>query len=324
MRRFCLLFHSVLSVSLCFLAACSSDGSLPAEEAVPLDLCAGGDALIQTSVTRAGNLPETAFDATVMLTTRQGDYSGLTAKYEGSHAIAVGTDGSVSWKLQNGVQPVYPETGDWLYAVAVSPTGVSENNGNVSYTLTGKEDLLYAPEIRGNKWDGDRFAGNTNSSYDKPLEFSHLLTRLQLKACKRQADGLSVKISSVKVNEAQSSVTLPLATGVPVFSGAQGLSLGLGNEGKEIPSDGATVALGDLLLPPLISGNAYTLDVKTSVGTYQNIPIVFSGAPEDAKFQAGVSHEVTLMLSDNKLGILSVKVTPWEQVSVDGDLDLVP
>ena len=326
MRRFHLLFHSVLSVSLCFLAACSSDVSLLVEEAVPLDLCAGGDALIQTSVTRADNLPEKAFDATVMLTTSKGDYSGLTAKYEGSYAVTVGSDGSVSWKLQNGVQPVYPETGSWLYAVAISPTSVSDGSGNVSYTLTGKEDLLYAPEIRGNKWDGDRFAGNTNNSYDKPLEFSHLLTRLQLKACKKQADGLAVKITCVKVNEAESAVTLLLATGVPTFSGAKGLSLlpGEGGTGKEVPSDGTTIALGDLLLPPLTAGHTYTLDVETSTGTYQNIPIVFSGAPATTKFQAGVSHEVTLTLSDNELGILSVKVTPWELVSVDDDLDLVP
>lgn len=326
MRRFHLLFHSVLSVSLCFLAACSADVSLPVEEAVPLDLCAGGDALIQTSVTRADNLPEKAFDATVMLTTRKGDYSGLTAKYEGSHGVAVGTNGSVSWKLQSGVQPVYPETGSWLYAVAISPTGVSDGSGNVSYTLTGKEDLLYAPEIRGNKWDGDRFAGNTNSGYDKPLEFSHLLTRLRLKACKKQTGGLAVKITRVKVNEAENTVTLPLATGVPAFSGTKGLSLlpGEGNAGKEVPADGTTITLGDLLLPPLAAGHTYTLDVETSTGTYQDIPITFSGTSTDRMFQAGVSHEVTLKLSDNELGILSVKVTPWELVSVDDDLDLVP
>lgn len=118
MRRFHLLFHSVLSVSVfsrsLFVRRFSS-----CRRGCPLDLCAGGDALIQTSVTRADNLPEKAFDATVMLTTRQGDYSGLTAKYEGSHGVTVSTDGSVSWKLQSSVQPVYPETGSWLYAVAI-------------------------------------------------------------------------------------------------------------------------------------------------------------------------------------------------------------
>ena len=158
------------------------------------------------------------------------------------------------------------------------------------------------------------------------MEFSHLLTRLRLKACKKQTGGLAVKITRVKVNEAENTVTLPLATGVPAFSGTKGLSLlpGEGSAGKEVPADGTTITLGDLLLPPLTKGHTYTLDVETSTGTYQDIPITFSGISTDGMFQAGVSHEVTLKLSDNELGILSVKVTPWELVSVDDDLDLVP
>lgn len=327
MRRFHLLFHSVLSVSLCFLAACSSDVSLLVEEAVPVDLCAGGDALIQTSVTRADNLPEKAFDAIVMLTTSKGDYSGLTAKYEGSHAVTVGTDGSVSWKLQSGVQPVYPGTGSWLYAVSVSPAAVPDDSGNVSYTLTGKEDLLYAPEIRGNKWEGDRFSGNGNPGRDKPLEFAHLLTRLQFKARKRQADGVSVKIMAVKVNEALPEVTVPLSTGEPSFSGTAGLTLhpGDGGVGKDVPVGGTTVTLGDLLLPPLSPEHNYTLNVETSIGTFDNIPIVFSdNAASSGKLLPGMSHEITFYISDTSLGVLSVTATPWELVNVDDDLELVP
>ena len=324
MRRFHLLFHSVLSVSLCFLAACSSDVSLLVEEAVPVDLCAGGDALIQTSVTRADNLPEKAFDAIVMLTTSKGDYSGLTAKYEGSHAVTVGTDGSVSWKLQSGIQPVYPETGAWLYAVSVSPAAVPDDSGDVSYTLTGKEDLLYAPEIRGNKWEGDRFSGNGNPGRDKPLEFAHLLTRLQFKARKKETDGQVVTITSVRVNEALSRVTLPLATGIPSFEGSPGLSLLPGNSGAgmDVPDNGTKVTLGYLLLPPLQAGATYTLTVQTSVGTFSSIPIVFADGSSAMKFQAGVSHEITLSISDATLSILSVTATPWESVQVDDNLEL--
>lgn len=327
MRRIYRLFRLVLSAVPAFLAGCSSDGSLPEEVAVPLEFCAGGDALLSSSATRAGNLPETAFDATVVLTMRQGEYSGLLGQYEGGHAVSVGTDGGVSWKLQSdGVQPVYPETGDWLYAVAVSPMAVPDNNGCVSYTLTGKEDLLYAPEIRGNRWDGDRFSGNAVSGRDKPLAFSHLLTRLQFKARKQQSGGIAVRIIRVAVNEAESTVTLPLATGIPTFSGMAGLSLHPGEGvGKEVPADGTTaVSLGNLLLPPLASGRSYTLEVETSAGTYRNIPITFSGQSATDILQAGMSHEILLTLSDTTLGIMSVTVTPWEPVSVDDDLELMP
>lgn len=329
MRRIYHLFRFAFSAFPAFLAACSSDVSLPVETTVPLEFSAGGSALLHTSVTRADhNLPESVFDATVVLSMKQGDYSGLSAPYEGSHEVNVGMDGSVSWQLQpDDVQPVYPGTGSWLYAVSVSPAAVPDDSGNVSYTLTGKEDLLYAPEIRGNKWEGDRFSGNGNPGRDKPLEFAHLLTRLQFKARKRQADGVSVKIMAVKVNEALPEVTVPLSTGEPSFSGTAGLTLhpGDGGVGKDVPVGGTTVTLGDLLLPPLSPEHNYTLNVETSIGTFDNIPIVFSNnAASGGKLLPGMSHEITFYISDTSLGVLSVTATPWELVNVDDDLELVP
>ncbi|RGN40461.1 fimbrillin family protein [Bacteroides oleiciplenus] len=327
MRRIYRLFRFAFSAFAAFLVSCSSDVSLPVETTVPLEFSAGGTALLHTSATRADNLPESAFDATVVLSMKQGDYS-LSALYESSHEVGVDTDGSVSWQLQSGsVQPVYPETGAWLYAVSVSPVAVPDNSGNVSYTLTGKEDLLYAPEIRGNKWEGDRFSGNGNSGRDKPLEFAHLLTRLQFKARKRQADGMSVKITAVKVNEALTEVTVPLSTGEPSFRGTAGLTLhpGNGGAGKDVPAGGTTVALGDLLLPPLSPEHNYTLNVETSIGAFDNIPIVFSdNAASGGKLLPGMSHEITFYISDTSLGVLSVTATPWELVNVDDDLELVP
>lgn len=326
MRRIYHLFRFAFSAFPAFLAACSSDVSLPVETTVPLEFSAGGSALLHTSVTRADhNLPESVFDATVVLSMKQGDYSGLSAPYEGSHEVNVGMDGSVSWQLQpDDVQPVYPGTGSWLYAVSVSPAAVPDDSGNVSYTLTGKEDLLYAPEIRGNKWEGDRFSGNGNPGRDKPLEFAHLLTRLQFKARKKETDGQVVTITSVRVNEALSRVTLPLATGIPSFEGSPGLSLLPGNSGAgmDVPDNGTKVTLGYLLLPPLQAGATYTLTVQTSAGTFSSIPIVFADGSSAMKFQAGVSHEITLSISDATLSILSVTATPWESVQVDDDLEL--
>ena len=127
------------------LTACSQEDKLLPVDSVPLELHAAGDALPDAS-TRADNLPENAFDATVVLTTRQGGYSGFAGNYEGYRDVTVGTDGSVTWKLSNSDKaPEYPETGDWLYLVGVSPVAVP-SGGNVFYTLTGSEDLLYAKE----------------------------------------------------------------------------------------------------------------------------------------------------------------------------------
>ena len=309
------------------LASCSQEGKFLPVDAVPLELHAAGDALPDAS-TRADNLPENAFDATVVLTTRQGEYSAFTGNYEGYRNVTVGTDGSVTWKLSGGDKtPEYPETGDWMYLVGVSPVAVP-SGGNVSYTLTGSEDLLYAKEQCGNRWDGDRFSTNTDPMRDKPMEFNHLLARLQFKARKKEAGGQAVTVTGLKVNEAKSQVILPLATGVSSFAGTPGLSLHPGESGAgiEVPADaGTTITLGDLLIPPLASGGTYTLDVETSFGNFQNIPIVFTGdASAGEKFQAGMSHEITLWFTDSTLGILSVTAVPWESVKVDDDQELVP
>lgn len=200
------------------LTACSQEDKLLPVDSVPLELHAAGDALPDAS-TRADNLPENAFDATVVLTTRQGGYSGFAGNYEGYRDVTVGTDGSVTWKLSNSDKaPEYPETGDWLYLVGVSPVAVP-SGGNVFYTLTGSEDLLYAKEQCGNRWDGDRFSANTDPMRDKPMEFNHLLARLQFKARKKMAGGQAVTVTGLKVNEAKPQVILPLATGIPAFEG---------------------------------------------------------------------------------------------------------
>ena len=160
------------------------------------------------------------------------------------------------------------------------------------------------------------------------MEFNHLLARLQFKARKKMAGGQAVTVTGLKVNEAKPQVILPLATGIPAFEGTPGLSLHPGEDGAgvEVPADAGTlVTLGDLLIPPLASGGTYTLDVETSFGNFQNIPIVFADdASAGEELQAGMSHEITLWLTDSTLGILSVTAVPWESVKVDDDQELVP
>lgn len=323
MRSVHLLSGLMLSVLGVLVCACSQEETAASADSVPLELRAAGDALLQTSTRAAGNLPDVAFGATVALSMQSGEYTDLTDEYEGTCNADVSTDGSVSWKTGE-FTPEYPLTGDWVCLVAVSPQAVPAD-GNVSYTLTGAEDLLYAAQLQGGFRDGFRFSGNTISEKDKPMLFNHLLTRLQFKACKKEAGGLAVKITSVKVNEAKTSVTLPLATGIPVFSGPEGITLQLADDGVEVTEVDPPVSVGNLLLPPLQNGSSYTLDVETSIGSFQNIPIAFGDdAPSDKFLQAGMSHEITLSITDTSLGIQSVQAVPWELVSVDGEIDLAP
>ncbi len=295
------------------LASCSQDPS--SQDLVPLEL-----RVRETVLSRATgrSLPEQAFSATVALTTTEDDYSGLSGSNEGVRDITVATDGTVTWQSP----AYYPSDGSWLWLVAFSPVAVPAN-GQVVYALTGQEDLLYAPQLSGNRWNGERFSGNTDPASDRPLAFRHLLSRLQFSACKAEEKGIAVKIKKITVKEAQSSATLTLATGQVVFGGTAGLSLTLSGEGTEVTGKDP-VALGNLIVPPLTgSASGYTLDVETSVGTYSDVPIQFPDASGGALLEAGMSHKVTLTLSDYTLGITSVQVSPWPTVQINDELELI-
>lgn len=298
---------------LILMAGCSQDSS--SQDLVPLELRVRETAL-SGSIGRS--LPEQAFSATVALTTTEDDYSSLSGSNEGVRDITIATDGAVTWQSP----AYYPSDGSWLWLVAFSPVAVPVN-GQVVYTLTGTEDLLYASQLSGNRWNGERFSGNTDSASDRPLAFRHLLSRLQFSACKAATDGVTVKIKKITVKEAHSSATLVLASGQVAFGGTPGLSLTLSGEGTEVAGVDPVV-LGNLIVPPLANGaSGYTLDVETSAGTYSDVPIQFSGASGDALLQAGLSHKVILTLSDHTLGITSVQVSPWPTIQIDDELELI-
>ena len=316
--------HSFTCISLLALlgvgaVGCTAAGdSLVPEERVPVQLCARDGVLSRTAT--ADNLPEQEFDATVALSTVQGEYASLSGTYEGARDATVKKDGSMEWKVATGSEPVYPPSGDWLYLTAFAPAAVPVG-GVASIVLTGQTDLLYAGELRGNKWDGERFAGN-NLVADRPVQFNHLLTQLCFKACKALASGVSVTITKITVNEAQPCVALPLATGIPVFSTSAdhpaGLTLIPAESGTEVNSTTA-VEVGSLQLPPLQASGTYTLTVETSIGIFDNLAVSYESG--DNLLQAGMSHTVTLTLSDHELGITSVTAQPWTPVAVDGSLE---
>lgn len=332
----------LLPACLCLLSLLSgctdNDDSAATEEIVPVRLFARGGALEgvsggspQGGATRTE--PGVAFTASVAFSSVEGEYTSLDGPCEGiwtadvAAPVSGSTEGGVTWRTEGGATaaPVYPRYGDYLYLVAYAPVQSKPTDGTVAYTLTGQEDLLYVKELQGNKRDGNRFSGNTQSASDKPLVFNHLLTRLSFKARKKQADGLTVKINKITVNGADTQATVPLATGIPAFStpadGSKGLSL--------TPTGGVDVAgtdnveVGSLMLPPVEKPDTYTLTIETSVGNYNNVRIDYgNGTNASQLLRPGVSHEVVLNVGDHELSVLSVTVEPWKSVLVDGDLDI--
>ncbi len=304
-----LLFLALLPVTGC------SDKMAQEESApVPINLYATGKDL--SAVTKATEI--VPFGTTIFASTQSGVYTTLDALYEWKKEANVGKDGSVSFT--DNSKPSYPETGGWIYLVAVAPQAatIDQSKGTVTYTLSNTpQDILYAKEIRGSRWDNQRFSNNTNSANDKPLVYDHLLTQLTFKAKKVNNTAKSVKVTKISVKNVKNVLSVPLATGKPACSGSAQLDLTPAN-GVEV--SGTLTAIGSLLLPPLESGS-YSITVETSIGIFSDVPITFDKSTLQP-FQSGVSHEITLAISDASLEVVTVKVADWGDQTGGSDLPI--
>ena len=312
-----LLVPALLSVS------CSSDPEQSGSERVPIELHASGGG---TVTTKADQTITESFPTTVFASLRDGDYTGLTSISPAGYEWIKDTEVAINGTVSLPDDPAYPENGSWIYLIAVSPQVSSSYQsaaGTVSYTLTGQDDLMYARQIKGNRWDGSRFSNNADQALVTPLNYIHLLTQLKFKAQKAAVQGLPVKVSSITVKGVANRMTLNINNGEATFEENSDLSLILAEGGKEISSTNAS-DLGALLLPPLGSGKSYKVTIETSIGKFEDLSIDFTGSgnPSDNLFAKGHSYEITFNISDSKLEILSVTVASWEPVP-SGDIDLI-
>lgn len=309
----------LLLLALLSVTGCSDKMAQEESAPEPIYLYATGNDL--SAVTKATEIEP--FGTTIFASTQSGVYTTLSAPYEWRKDAGVAKNGSVSFN--DNPKPSYPETGGWIYLVAVAPvvgtSAVNTSAGTVAYTLGDTpHDLLYAKEIRGSRWDNQRFSGNSQSTNDKPLEYEHLLTQLQFKAQKAAAAGLTVRVTKITVNSVKNVATVTLADGTAGFTGSASLNLVPENGGVDVNGT-SPVSVGSLLLPPLDSGT-YSITVETSVGTFQDVPITFADNNVANLFHPGVSHEITLTISDTSLGITSVNVATWQTVP-QGEINLV-
>lgn len=221
----------------------------------------------------------------------------------------------------------YPPYGDWIYLTGVHPALSSEpQNGRVSFTLDGTTDIMYAAPHRGNKWDSNRFAGNTVSRYDeeKKFVFTHLLTQLQIKAKKAEANGLPFTIQGITIKNITRQLTLSLANGEHEFANTPSdLVIPQEKISQTAVTGTDEVSVAQLLLPPAPQGS-FTFDIKTSAGTFSNVAINLDdkNTGEGKKgFRAGYAHRIVLTIHDKNLGI-TVNIVPWKDAE-SGNMDLV-
>lgn len=308
----------LLSAAFLFTGCTGSEEESP----VPIRLTAESTSL-STGSRGAGVIsPGSAFNPTFIASLTENDFT--TTRVEWSDPAKVDAQGKVTFQ---GTHP-YPAFGEWIYITGVHPQA-TPSQGKVTYTLDGTTDVMYAPALKGNKWDSNRFAGNTLSRYDRAFCFIHLLTQLQVKAKKQNADGLAFTIKKITVKGINGTLSVTLADGTTTFGNGNTDIAVSGDAISKTPVTGTeAVPIANLLLPPSEAGS-FTLDIETSAGTFKDVKVSIdkkdtgSGdLPEEEKgFLAGYAHEIMLTIHDSELGV-KVSIAQWKTTE-GGNMDLV-
>lgn len=304
MKRYSTLIISGLLSG--WLTGCVAGEPLPSgAEEVPVVLHAGNGT---KAIVNEGD----AFEPLLLCSATAGDYNTM----EWQKTVTVGVDGGVTY--QNEI-PVYPRYGAYIYITGVYPATGTVTEGKVIFHPDGQTDLMYAPELVGNRWDGLRIYGNTDPSKNKTLQFGHLLSQLQLTAI-RTANDLAGKkqfrIQSIRLEN---------------IPGQAAVRLGMVEEGAERvvwsdpgilspvltkdPADpektnlidstdpGNPDGVGWILLPP---AECYEADIATTVGNFKVMI-----RPDEGGFIDGLAHKVILILNDKSLSVLGVTKEDW-------------
>ena len=300
----------LLSTALLFAGCAEREEEAP----VPIRLTAGSTALSAGSRGAGVISPKSAFSPTFIASLVQEDFA---TKVEWSDNALVDKDGKVTL----GAKHYYPAFGDWVYIVGVHPQTTPSSGSAVYDPLDGTTDVMYAAALKGNKWDSERFAGNTLGTYDKTFRFTHLLTQLQVKAKKADADGLAFTITKITVKGIAGSLSVALSDGVPTFGEITDTSIDAISSTPVTVTEAVSIA--NLLLPPSATGS-FMFDIETSAGRFKDVAVFLDNKEsEEGKkgFQAGCAHQVILTVYDKELGV-SVSIVPWESAT-GGNIDLV-
>lgn len=208
-----------------------------------------------------------------------GDYSVAeptdTKTYLPCHTKASFTDENITqiyynynYNGANDKTLAYPTTGQDVYCVGFYPQRVwnwNYSNGNFKAPLTGKDDLMFAPQISG-RWN-QQFGTSDNSP-----KFQHLLTWLKVVVCATSYDAVNAwgNITSVTLNTAQNVELSP--AGSPSFNGSQ--TIDLLTDKAPIELNILKKDIGSLFIAP--TNDPITLTIKAEDGSIATVDMTAS------------------------------------------------
>lgn len=172
----------------------------------------------------------------------------------------------------------YPSTDGKTNIIGFYPAATAVADGVASMSITGAEDVLYAPAVSGKKTD----------EIKNKLQFGHKLTQFKF-VLKRDATSTDADITNVNVaienanttfdmnlyNGTLSEWATPISTITPIVNATATLA-------------GTSESAGIMLEPDLTA-----LKLKVSATGYPEEPVSISGT-DDGKFAAGSAYTITL------------------------------
>lgn len=299
--------RTILAVFLLCTASCTERSLEMRPEPVPIHLYTG----IRTRAAMD------AFDATsvcIACGTATGSY---TECWEG-----IATDDEIV------LTPVryYPQDGGKLYLRSFYPPAPLNEDGTLTYTLTGEEDLMIASEQRGSL--DDPFTADES----KTLMHRHLLSKLSFRLQLYATGSGQYKVHTLHLNGLAQQATLSLLTeelrcggatsSVTVYDAATDAGGGISFEGgvAELP--------GYVLVQP---GAGFTIDMRLVVDDKPENDLIYTDLPihfESGTGEEGVAYTVSVDIPDPSTSEpeeikATATVTIWENGS-SGSGELVP
>lgn len=197
---------------------------------------------------------------------------------KGVNAISTTGDMVDAGEITFKTTQYYPSTDVITNIIGFYPAATAVADGVASMSITGAEDVLYAPAVSGKKTD----------EIKNKLQFGHKLTQFKF-VLKRDATSTDADITNVNVaienanttfdmnlyNGTLSEWATPISTITPIVNATATLA-------------GTSESAGIMLEPDLTA-----LKLKVSATGYPEEPVSISGT-DDGKFAAGSAYTITL------------------------------
>lgn len=301
---------NILTMLLCTAtvwASCSKDDSGTAflPDTTPSAIVPTAGMNISAAPSGRAALPEGPIEGTTFPTSTENvfavtAYKGTAAPgsdysntYFSNEAVNSGADGKLSFTTAQ----YYPADAQKLYFYAYSPvstagytSGTSSAAPTTKWTLSGKEDLMYASVT-----EGIAKAGAGAQQSQPEFTFNHLLKQVRFKLVKGTGFGDNISADRISITNCKTAASLNLITGELEFSGeASKLSLPR-TEGSTTyliaEAETATEIDDCILCEP---GATLVLEVEAQGITYKTNVTLTSSDTGVTAGGAGVSHLVTL------------------------------